>query len=81
MVFPSVTCSPLIVRVKVGLKSLSIILTIALFCDPIVTPLLGLDRLRLMVSVVSKTLSSMMGILTVFAVSPLAKLTVIGVLL
>ena len=79
--FPSVTCSAVILTVKVGLKSLSIILTIALFCDPIVTPLLGLDRLRLMVSVVSKLLSSMMGMVTVLLVSPLAKLTVIGVLL
>ena len=81
MVLPSVTCSPLIVRVKVGLKSLSIILTIALFCEPIVTPLVGLDRLRLMVSVASKILSSMMGMVTVLLVSPLAKLTVIAVLL
>ena len=81
MVLPSVTCSPVMLTVKVGLKSLSIILTIVLFCDPIVTPLLGLDRLRLMVSVASKILSSMMGMVTVLLVSPLAKLTVIAVLL
>ena len=45
------------------------------------TPLVGLERLKLIVSLLSKTLSSMMGMVTVLLVSPLAKLTVIGVLL
>ena len=56
-------------------------LTTALFCVPIVTPFVGLERLKLMVSLLSKILSSMIGIVTVLLVSPLAKVTVIGELL
>jgi hypothetical protein len=81
IVLPSVICSLLILTVKVGLKSLSIILTIALFCVPIVAPLVGLERLKLMVSVLSKILSSMRGMLTFLLISPSAKLTVIWLLL
>jgi len=55
-------------------------LTIALFCASlIVAPPVRLVRVKLMVSVFSKTVSLMMGIVTVLLVSPLAKLTVIGV--
>ena len=64
-VLPSVACSAVILTVNVGLKSLSIILTIALFCVPMVRPLVGLERLKLMVSLLSKRLSSMIGIVTV----------------
>jgi hypothetical protein len=56
-------------------------LTTALFCAPMLTPLVGLERLKLIVSLLSKILSSMMGILTVLLISASAKLTVIGVLL
>ena len=80
MVLPSVTCWVLILTVKVGLKSSSKILTIAFFCAlSIVAPPVALARVKLMVSVFSKTVSLMMGIVTVLLVSPLAKLTVIGV--
>ena len=80
MVLPSLTCWELILTVKVGLKSSSKMLTIALFCASlIVAPPVGLVRVKLMVSVFSKTVSLMMGIVTVLLVSPLAKLTVIGV--
>ena len=44
-----------------------------------VAPPAGSDRVRITVSSGSKVASSMMGILTVLLVSPLAKLTVMGV--
>ena len=80
MLLPSVIWSALMLTVKVGLKSLSMMLTIALFCVPIVAPLVGLARVNCRVSVFSKLLSSMSGMVTVLVVSPLAKLTVMELL-
>lgn len=81
ILLPSVICSSLILSVRVGIKSFAVMLTVAMFCEPIAAPLEGLELLRLMASVLSKILSSMKRISTVLLVSPFAKLTVIGLLL
>ena len=47
----------------------------AAFCVPNVAPLVGLMRVRLMVSVFSTKVSLAIGMVTNFSVSPLAKVT------
>nr|WP_244329296.1 hypothetical protein [Tolypothrix sp. PCC 7910] len=53
----------------------------AVFCAPMVAPPVGLLRVKLTVSSDSETVSLMIGIVTVLLVSPLAKLTVIELLI
>ena len=64
-------------NVPAGAASLSVIVSTAVLGLPSVAPPVGLVRARLTVSFPSAAVSSKIGMLTVlFAVSPLAKLTV-----
>ena len=63
------------------LMSLSIIVKLAVVCVPNVAPLVGLDSVKLIVSLGSNKVSLIIGMITILLVSPLAKLTVIGMLL
>ena len=63
-----------------GASSL-IIVKVAVFCVPMVAPLLGLVSVKLIVSSDSNLLSLTIGIVTTLPVSPLAKETVIASLL